>query len=397
MTVAMTKPRGRRLWRVVFRDHRRIARSLQAFQGKDASRIFLRNLHRLVEHAAAGADPPDDLSDWIAHRLSDYHRDRLIDWGILSRRRIDAAQPVPLLLDAWHTHLLAEGILPKSAAQQRAYATKLLGGFPAYTAVDPQVVQELIESLARQGTPHRYQAKAGPKPWSASTRRAHLSAAKSFCNWMRTFRGAARNPLDVLGLRAVPPDLFIRTRRALSQGEQRALIAAVADSGAVRGGMGGHDRSLFYWLAIATGLRASALRSLTVGCFTLAADSASVTPPSGGRKRRVAVPLTDPVLVRKLRRHLARKLPAAPAFASPSVDYLSDMLRADMLGAGLDPVGFHCLRHTFGSNAARAGVRPKALQELMGHSRIETTMTYYVHDDVAARAEHLAKVPGIGG
>ncbi|MCI8433152.1 MAG: tyrosine-type recombinase/integrase, partial [Lachnospiraceae bacterium] len=48
----------------------------------------------------------------------------------------------------------------------------------------------------------------------------------------------------------------------------------------------------------------------------------------------------------------------------------------------------HTLRHTFCTNLANAGMNPKALQYIMGHSNITMTLSYYAHATFAsARAE----------
>ena len=48
----------------------------------------------------------------------------------------------------------------------------------------------------------------------------------------------------------------------------------------------------------------------------------------------------------------------------------------------------HTLRHTFCTNLANAGMNPKALQYIMGHSNITMTLNYYAHAAYAsARAE----------
>jgi integrase len=47
--------------------------------------------------------------------------------------------------------------------------------------------------------------------------------------------------------------------------------------------------------------------------------------------------------------------------------------------AGLRTIKFHCLRHTFASIAISAGMDPKALQQVMGHSSIIVTMDIYSH------------------
>ncbi len=42
----------------------------------------------------------------------------------------------------------------------------------------------------------------------------------------------------------------------------------------------------------------------------------------------------------------------------------------------------HVCRHTFASICARKGVDPKALQDIIGHAQIETTLNTYTHTDV---------------
>lgn len=53
----------------------------------------------------------------------------------------------------------------------------------------------------------------------------------------------------------------------------------------------------------------------------------------------------------------------------------------------------HTLRHTFCTNLANAGMNPKALQYIMGHSNITMTLNYYTHatcDSARAEMERLA-------
>ncbi len=45
----------------------------------------------------------------------------------------------------------------------------------------------------------------------------------------------------------------------------------------------------------------------------------------------------------------------------------------------LGQVRFHDLRHTYASLMIRAGIHPKVLQSLMGHSSIRVTMDTYGH------------------
>lgn len=45
----------------------------------------------------------------------------------------------------------------------------------------------------------------------------------------------------------------------------------------------------------------------------------------------------------------------------------------------LAPISLHLCRHTFASLMIDAGANPKAIQEFMGHSKIQTTFDVYGH------------------
>ena len=44
---------------------------------------------------------------------------------------------------------------------------------------------------------------------------------------------------------------------------------------------------------------------------------------------------------------------------------------------GLEDFHFHMLRHTYTSNLLSNGAAPKAMQELLGHADVSTTMNIY--------------------
>ena len=65
-----------------------------------------------------------------------------------------------------------------------------------------------------------------------------------------------------------------------------------------------------------------------------------------------------------------------------SVNTLADQHRAIMETCSFHPdAGLHALRHTFLTEAGRHTQNVKALQQLAGHSKIETTMRYVHPDD----------------
>ena len=47
--------------------------------------------------------------------------------------------------------------------------------------------------------------------------------------------------------------------------------------------------------------------------------------------------------------------------------------------AGIPRISMHILRHTFATRCIEAGMKPKTLQTIMGHSNISITMNLYVH------------------
>ena len=52
----------------------------------------------------------------------------------------------------------------------------------------------------------------------------------------------------------------------------------------------------------------------------------------------------------------------------------------------------HVCRHTYCSNQAKAGMNPKTLQYLMGHSDISVTMNVYTHISFDDAEEELKKM-----
>ena len=58
-------------------------------------------------------------------------------------------------------------------------------------------------------------------------------------------------------------------------------------------------------------------------------------------------------------------------------------------------VDLHSLRHTFGTRCAEAGMPPKVLQEIMGHTDIKVTMNTYFYATNEYLAEHINKVNSI--
>jgi integrase len=100
-----------------------------------------------------------------------------------------------------------------------------------------------------------------------------------------------------------------------------------------------------------------------------------VTPKSGKPRE---VPLGDEVIEElRIHRHERGPLVFCDHAGKPfTAGLLMWPLERARKHAGLRPIGWHTLRHSFASHLAMRGVPLKVIQELLGHSSIETTMIY---------------------
>ncbi len=52
----------------------------------------------------------------------------------------------------------------------------------------------------------------------------------------------------------------------------------------------------------------------------------------------------------------------------------------------------HSTRHTFASLSAEAGMRPEALQKIIGHADYSTTAEVYIHKDISELIAEMSKL-----
>lgn len=77
-----------------------------------------------------------------------------------------------------------------------------------------------------------------------------------------------------------------------------------------------------------------------------------------------------------------------PALATMSVYFKRLVRKAGLKGS------IHTLRHSFGSHLASSGAPPKAIQEMMGHSKLETT-EIYMHLAPGTKEAAVDHLPGL--
>lgn len=110
-----------------------------------------------------------------------------------------------------------------------------------------------------------------------------------------------------------------------------------------------------------------------------AAWNASIGTPKSGRGREV--PLSDEIITLLELLPNCSKASEKLVFGHPSGrlwnrNEMKWPLWRACARAGLRRMGWHILRHTFASHLVMRGVTLKAVQELLGHSDIRTTMRY---------------------
>jgi len=181
----------------------------------------------------------------------------------------------------------------------------------------------------------------------------------------------------------------------------------------------GWTRALAYWTAAATGLRWGELRSITLGALRLDEKPPHLILAAKDEKARkgASIPLPEDVAAQlavyaleRLRRleisanvpagHAGPLLQEAPLFDVPA--QMSKVFSDDLAAAGIpkrDGVGHvvdvHALRHTFGTNLAKAGVPLQVAQKAMRHSTPALTSNVYTHLGLSDVAEATGKLPRI--
>jgi integrase len=251
-------------------------------------------------------------------------------------------------------------------------------------AIDPDLVESYMSAKTRDGL-------------SVKTIGNHLTLLHGIFRFAHRKGWCRSNPVAAIDRPSQPgadPDI-----RFFDQEELEALVRAVPDDEL------GALEKLIYRTAAMTGLRQGELIALRwhdvdwlsgVVRVRRSYTRGEYHAPKSRRGSR-SVPLAR-VLAAELERHFqssafradhdlvfAHPLTGGPYDASKMRKRFKDALKR----AGLRPLRFHDLRHTFGTRMAGAGVPMRTLQEWMGHRDYKTTSIYA---DYEPRPEHAALV-----
>jgi integrase/recombinase XerC len=225
---------------------------------------------------------------------------------------------------------------------------------------------------------------------SRATAARKLSAARTFLRYLRREGAMSGDP----GALVRTPKREIRMPAHLSESEMVALLNAPADEP-----LGRRDRAILE-LFYASGLRLSELVGLDLEDVNLSARMVRVWG-KGGKPRLVPFNSTAASAIRTYLQDRERIIrgqerrdgqegsrpsrlsrPSSPLFVNyrgtrltvRSVDRLvRRYVAATSARLGISP---HALRHSFATHLLQRGADLRAIQELLGHSRLSTTQRY---------------------
>ena len=241
---------------------------------------------------------------------------------------------------------------------------------------------------------------------SERTASYYAREAKGFSGWLVRQGALPADPLaDLPG--ATLQASHRHDRRSLEEDELVRLLDVTLASARSFRGLTGPDRHALYLCALSTGFRAGELASLTPASFRLDDKPPVVLLGEQATKNKQgAVQPLPAQAVAVLKDYLRGRCPALPVWPGAWLPDAVDMLRADLLAAGIASIlpgpdgelflDFHGLRHSFIARLDRAGVPLKVASELARHSSIQLTAKVYARPrlhDLAGAVGKLDTAP----
>jgi Site-specific recombinase XerD len=251
--------------------------------------------------------------------------------------------------------------------------------------IDRDKVEEWVEHKAEEHVTNR-------------TINAYLVAISSFMQWAFDTKKIA-SPSTVCKTEKRNEEINRKKeRRALTDDEIPRLFTA-ARTRKRRGKRSGEETALIYETMLGTGLRSSELASIKIHQINFDKNEIKIKAQSEKRRRGTNQPIT-PALAKSLKKWIAdtdKKQDDYLFVFTP--ESLRESFKIDCVVAKIPymivdgrTVDVHCLRRTFGTMLARAGVPLTTTQKLMRHSSPTITAKYYIDVDPVDLHTALSKI-----
>ena len=256
-----------------------------------------------------------------------------------------------------------------------------------------EVTKPVLERYQRYLYHYR---KANGEPLSFQTQNARLAHVRNFYRWLARGNYILSNPASDLDL----PRMEKRLPRSFFTAAEADAVINQANLAAP---LGIRDRAIletFY----STGIRRSELARLKV--FDLDSDRGTVLIRDGKGKRDRMVPIGDRALhwIHKYLREVRPLLAIEPEEGflfltkdglSITLDFLTFMVKRYVEAARIRKRGScHIFRHTMATLMLEGGADIRFIQQMLGHSRLESTQIYTQVSLRKLRAIFLATHPG---
>lgn len=271
-------------------------------------------------------------------KLPERLRSPRISFGAIAQDALDYSKahkvPEAYLIDRWHMERLLNWFRERVAEE-----------------ITPQEIERKLNELSEEGR----------KPATINRYRALLSLVFSLA--VRD-RKLAANPV-----RQVKPRIENNERvRFLDTEEENKLRAKICELCP--------EHEAEFDLALHTGMRRGEQYPLRWQDIDLKRNILTIGRSKHGEARRIQINSVARMALLRLRERGDGVGYICPGYEGPRTRDSREWFGKVMVAAGISNFRWHDLRHTFASRLVMAGVPLRAVQVLMGHKRIETTLRY---------------------
>ena len=280
------------------------------------------------------------------------------------------------LVDAWKVQLEVQNYSPRTIEMHHWTLHSFQLWAHERELIQPvSITKAHLESYQRHL--HRYRKENG-KPIAISTQRSRLGALQRFFAWLCRSNYIPANPAADLDLPRVP-------HRQVPKGLNAEELQRLLDYPDVNDPLGVRDRAILE-LFYAAGLRRTELINLDLSDLDLQRGTLHVRMGKGGKSRllpigKQALKWLDDYLLHT-RPKLMFEAGEQALFISGYGERLSSGYLGNWMRKVLDAVEIkkegccHVLRHTCATHMLEGGADIRYIQQMLGHSSLETTSIY---------------------